>query len=80
MRNPDNFAVPSVNSIYYGFKVISNIGPRIWKLVPDRIKELNSITAPSKMKLKDDSLKSVRIGYVIPVSLALVFCNTLQIT
>ena len=36
--------------------------------------------APGKMKLKDGSLNSVRVGYVKPINLALVFCNSLQVT
>ena len=44
LRNPNHFAIPSINSVYHGAESTSNLGPRIWNLVPDRLKELNSIT------------------------------------
>ena len=39
----DNFhavipAIPCINSVYHGFEGISNLGPRTWSLVPDRLK------------------------------------------
>ena len=43
LRNPHHFAIPSVNSVYHGSETISNLGSRIWNLVPDRLKELNII-------------------------------------
>ena len=43
-RNPHHFAIPSVNSVYHGCESISSLGPRKWSLVPDRLKELNSIS------------------------------------
>ena len=45
LRNPHHFAIPSVNSVYHGSENILNLGPRIWSLVPDRLKELNSISS-----------------------------------
>ena len=45
LRNSHHFAIPSVNSVYYGSESISNIGPRIWNLVHDRLKELKSINS-----------------------------------
>ena len=45
LRNPHHFAVPSINSLYHGSESRSNLGPRIWNLVPDRLKELNSISS-----------------------------------
>ena len=45
LKNPHHFAIPSVNSVYHGSESISNLGPRIWNLVPDRPKELNSISS-----------------------------------
>ena len=79
LRNPHHFAIPSVNSFHHGSKSISNLGPRIWNLVPDRLKEPSSISS-FKNGIKDGSLNSARVGYVRPISLALVFCNSLQVT
>ena len=40
-----------MNSVYHGSESISNLGPGIWKLVPDILKELNSI-GPFKNEIK----------------------------
>ena len=45
LRNPHHFAITSINSVYHGSESISNLGPRIWNLVSDRLKELNSISS-----------------------------------
>ena len=45
LTNPHHFAIPSINSVYHGSEGISDIGSRIWKLVPDKLKELNSISS-----------------------------------
>ena len=45
LRNPHHFAIPSVNSIYHDSESISNLGHRIWNLVPDRLKEFTSISS-----------------------------------
>ena len=44
LRNCHHFTIPSINSVYHGSDNISTLGPRIWNLVPDRPKELNSIS------------------------------------
>ena len=54
-RNSHQFVIPSVNSVYHGSESRSNLGPRIWNLVPDRLKELKSVvpvSAPSKKSSK----------------------------
>ena len=33
LRNPHQFAIPSVNSVYHGSESISDLGPRIWILI-----------------------------------------------
>ena len=45
LRNPHHFDIPSVNFVYHGSESISNLGPRIWNLVPYRLKELNRISS-----------------------------------
>ena len=45
LRNPHHFAIPSINSVYYSSENISNLGPTLWNLVPDRLKELNSLSS-----------------------------------
>ena len=34
-----------ISIIYHGSERISNLGPIIWNLVPDRLKEINSISS-----------------------------------
>ena len=45
LRNPHHFGIPSINSVYQGSENISHLGPRIWNLVPNRLKERNSISS-----------------------------------
>ena len=45
LRNTHHFDIPSVNFVYHGSESISNLGPRIWNLVPYRLKELNRISS-----------------------------------
>ena len=45
LRNPHHFAIPSINSVYNGSESISNLESRIWNLVPERLKELNSMSS-----------------------------------
>ena len=45
LKNPHHFGIPSINSVYHGSESISNLGNRIWNLVPDRLKELKSISS-----------------------------------
>ena len=44
LSNPHHFAVPSINSVYHGSESISSLGPSIWNLVPDRLKEIGNIS------------------------------------
>ena len=43
LRNFTFFTIPAVNSVYNGSESISNLGPRIWNLVPNKLKELESV-------------------------------------
>ena len=40
LHNCSYFTTPAVSSVYYGSESISNLGPRIWNLVPIKLKEL----------------------------------------
>ena len=48
LRNCSYFTIPAVNSTYYGTESISNLGPRIWNLVPNKLKELSNINSFKK--------------------------------
>ena len=45
LRHDSYFAIPNVKSVYHGAESLSNLGPRIWNLVPDKLKQLVDIHA-----------------------------------
>ena len=49
------FAIPNVKSVYYGTESLSNLGPRIWNLVPHKLKQLVDIHAFKKENKKWNS-------------------------
>ena len=48
LRHDSYFAIPNVKSVYHGTESLSNLGPRIWNLVPDKLKQLVDIHAFKK--------------------------------
>ena len=40
LRHDSYFAIPNVKSVYHGTESLSNLGPRIRNLVPDKVKQL----------------------------------------
>ena len=48
LRHDSYFAIPNVKSVYHGTESLSNLGPRIWNLVQDKLKELVDIHAFKK--------------------------------
>ena len=48
-RNPCNlrqisqFSRPQINTMYHGTECISNLGPKIWDLVPSNLKEISDL-------------------------------------
>ena len=40
LRHNSYFATPNVKSVYHGMRSLSNLGPRIWDLVLDKLKQL----------------------------------------
>ena len=57
LRHDSYIAIPNVKSVYHGTESLSNLGPRIWKLVPDKLKQLVDIHA-FKKKIKKGESKS----------------------
>ena len=49
-----NYKIPSTKTVSYGLESIRYLGPKIWKLIPDELKELKSLEL---FKLKVKSLK-----------------------
>ena len=62
LRKNSQFTIPPIRTVYHGSKSISFLGPKIWNILPDRLKNANSIEA--KKKKKNGSLKIVDVGFV----------------
>ena len=45
LKHRSYFSVPNVKSVYHGSESLSNLGPRIWNLVPDTFKQLDDINS-----------------------------------
>ena len=43
LRNHSYFLILTVKTVYHGSESIKNLGPRIWNLVPDNLKQLGDI-------------------------------------
>ena len=39
LRHDSNFAIPNAKSVYYVTERLSNLGPTIWNLVPDKLRQ-----------------------------------------
>ena len=44
-RQNQDFRIRSVKSVYHGSESISYLGPKIWEIVPAKIKETNSLNS-----------------------------------
>ena len=45
LKHRSYFSIPNVKSVYHGSESLSNLGPRIWNLVPDNLKQLDDINS-----------------------------------
>ena len=43
LRHDSYFVIPNIKSMYHGTESLSNVGPRIWTLIPDKLKKLVDI-------------------------------------
>ena len=48
LRHNSYFAMPNIKSVYHGTESLSSFGPRIWNLVPEKLKQLVDIHAFKK--------------------------------
>ena len=51
LRKNSQFTIPPIRTVYHGSESISFLGPKIWNILPDRLKNANSIEA-FKMQIK----------------------------
>ena len=49
LRHDSYFSIPNVKSVYHGTESLSNLGPRIWNLVPFKLKQIIDIYAFKKV-------------------------------
>ena len=45
LRNRNDFVIPRVNTVYHGTESITSLGPKIWAVVPEEIKQKNSLNS-----------------------------------
>ena len=43
LRQNSQFSRPAINTVYHGTESISNLGPKIWDLVPRNLKEISEL-------------------------------------
>ena len=51
LRKYSQFTIPPIRTVYQGSEIISVLGPKIWNILPDKLKNANSIEA-FKMQIK----------------------------
>ena len=45
LRRCNNFRIPSIRTVYHGSESISFLGPKIWNILPDEIKQQTSLSS-----------------------------------
>ena len=63
LRSGSQFHQPSANTVWNGQETILYLGPKIWNMVPEEMKQ-NHLYLISKEKLSNGSPTTVRVGYV----------------
>ena len=53
-----------MSNLYHGTESLSNSGPRIWNLVPDKLKQLVDIFISLRKKLKRGSRKTAHVKLI----------------
>ena len=63
LRNTSNFAAPRVKTVRYGSESLLYLRPRLWNILPDEYKKLQSVKT---IKLRSDygCLKTAPVGCV----------------
>ena len=51
LRNNDSFKIRRVNSVWHGTESVSDLGPKVWDLVPNEIQKSESLNG-FKFKIK----------------------------
>ena len=45
LRNRNDFVIPRVHTVYHGTESITYLGPKIWDIVPEEIKQKKSLNS-----------------------------------
>ena len=53
LRKNSQLAIPPVRTVYHESESISFLGPKIWNILPDRLKNVSSIEAFKMEKKKE---------------------------
>ena len=59
-----------MKTVCHGSESLSNLGPRIWNLVPSTLKELDDVNSFTR-QIKKWQLKTVHVGYIKRIYLLL---------
>ena len=66
LRQNSQFSRPRINTVYHGTESISNLGPKIWDLVPSNLKEISEL---------DKFKKAIKQWKPVPVDYANFLCK-----
>ena len=66
LRHNSRFTIPAVNSVYHGTGSVSFVGPKIWDVLSDRLKKLDS---PGAFKTAIKGWKPEKCPYRCPYAL-----------
>ena len=62
LRKNSQFTIPPIRTVYHGSESISFLGLKIWYILPDRLKNVNSKKA-FKTQIKNWNLKMLHAGF-----------------
>ena len=77
LRRCNDFRIPSTRTVYYGSESISYLGPKIWNILPDEIKQQTSLNS-FKKSVKNGSHKIAYADcarFILMVSVSFLSCH-----
>ena len=61
LRQVSEFSRPMVKSVYHGTESISYLGPKIWDMLPEKLKSIDNL---EQKEIKNGNLKIAHVGCV----------------
>ena len=77
-RNERTFHLRDIRTVHFGSETLSHLAPKIWELVPEEIKKLESV-ASFKMRLKNGNRQTTLAAYAEHIYFRLALRNCLII-